>query len=511
MAGGLSTSLATLRANLFLSAAVALIGIAAPIALSFILQEMAGATALQAFAAGAALCSTSLGTTFTVLATSGLTESRLGVVLSSAAMMDDVVGLVMVKVISELGPRSAFDAVTIARPVLVSVAFAVVAPLVCWLVVKPVTLHCLGSRTGEQGVKGGMLKSSRVLLVVHTAVLLAMVTGATYAGTSNLFAAYLAGVVMAWWSELLDCKQEQSVPRERPAEEKPVQDGGSHAKPAIPQSPVEPIHAAPAAPAPGAPAIAKNMERPREQEEAIADLSGLAIFEKYYASALKFVLKPFFFASIGLSIPISRMFNGTVVWRGVVYAILMGLSKLLCGLWLLRFTGLPDVSKAAKKMLPSSISGCWPFSTSRRDCPHNRTPASSTPSAGQGANSETQPRSASKRSPKPLSLYPAAILGSAMVARGEIGFLISAVAESQGIFRQEAAGGGADLFLIVTWAILICTIAGPIVVGLLVRRVKALQQEERNQRTGNADPLGIWGVLPGQNIPTAGPDRGGSG
>lgn len=81
-----------------------------------------------------------------------------------------------------------------------------------------------------------------------------------------------------------------------------------------------------------------------------------------------------------------------------------------------------------------------------------------------------------------------------MVARGEIGFLISAIAESNGIFDQE--GGSDQLFLIVTWAILLCTIVGPLVVGLMARRVKRL--DRRNEEStvtdgiGKEHPLGIW-------------------
>lgn len=96
------------------------------------------ATPVQAFGAGAALCSTSLGTTFTVLGASGLASSRLGVVLTSAAMMDDVVGLVMVQVISNLGGDS-FTWVTIVRPILVSIVFAALVPIICLYVVKPLT------------------------------------------------------------------------------------------------------------------------------------------------------------------------------------------------------------------------------------------------------------------------------------------------------------------------------------------------------------------------------------
>ena len=140
-AGGISSNLKALKANLFLSSAVALTGIAAPIGVSFVLMGLLPISPVQAFAAVAALCSTSLGTTFTVLATSGLTESRLGVVLTSAAMMDDVVGLIMVQIISSLGAGSSFNEITVIRPVFVSIAFAALIPLMCRYIAKPIMLN----------------------------------------------------------------------------------------------------------------------------------------------------------------------------------------------------------------------------------------------------------------------------------------------------------------------------------------------------------------------------------
>lgn len=136
--GGLTTKIGVLKANLYLSTLVATVGVGVPIALSFLLINIAGATPLEAFAAGAALCCTSLGTTFTVLATSRLTESRVGVIVTGAAILDDVVGLVMVKIISGLG-GSGFSAATVIRPVFVSIAFAVIVPLICAWVVGPLT------------------------------------------------------------------------------------------------------------------------------------------------------------------------------------------------------------------------------------------------------------------------------------------------------------------------------------------------------------------------------------
>jgi hypothetical protein len=93
---------------------------------------------------------------------------------------------------------------------------------------------------------------------------------------------------------------------------------------------------------------------------------------------------------------------------------------------------------------------------------------------------------------KPLSLYPASILGLAMVARGEIGFLISSLAESNGIFAPTDSASD-DIYLIVTWAIVLCTAIGPVGVGLLVRRVKRLERE-KGGNGGGRDVLGVWGV-----------------
>lgn len=193
--GGLSTSFRSLQANVFLSLGVAATGICLPIGLSFVLRHLTDATPLQCFAAGAALCSTSLGTTFTVLGTSGLTQSRLGVVLTSAAMMDDVIGLVMVQIISNLGEQStSFNAAVVVRPLLVSVAFAVAAPLLCAFVALPVT-SWLNRRREEKptGYVNRVLDLQETAFVFHTLILVGYVAGASYAGTSNLFAAYIAG------------------------------------------------------------------------------------------------------------------------------------------------------------------------------------------------------------------------------------------------------------------------------------------------------------------------------
>lgn len=131
------------------------------------------------------------------------------------------------------------------------------------------------------------------------------------------------------------------------------------------------------------------------------------------------------------------MFQGSIIWKGIVYALLMVIGKIACGLWIIRFPKDPNIVSDAIE-----------------------------------------------------TLYPASILGCAMIARGEIGFVISSIAESNGIYStSQIKDKSSDNFLVVTWAIVLCTILGPLAVGSLVRRVKQLQQG-----TDGKDVLGVWGL-----------------
>ena len=166
--GGLNTNFKSLKSNLGLSVLVALTGISLPIAFAFCLQSLASATALQAFVAGAALCSASLGTTFTILKTSGLTKTRLGTVLTSAAMMDDVVGLVLVQVISKLGSdSSSIHPITVVRPIVVSIGLVLFVVLICRYLVRPVSSLIRG-RDSSALMRIVQRQPNEAMLIAHT-------------------------------------------------------------------------------------------------------------------------------------------------------------------------------------------------------------------------------------------------------------------------------------------------------------------------------------------------------
>ena len=176
------------------------------------------------------------------------------------------------------------------------------------------------------------------------------------------------------------------------------------------------------------------------------------------------------------------MFRGAIVWRGLVYTLLMILGKLACGLVLVRFTSTP-----AKVQLPDSQR-----TTGAAASNETTVDQSGEQPQSPSANSKRK-RQAPRKTSKPQSLYPSLMLGSAMVARGEIGFLISSLAESNGVFGTVEGGDSSDIFLVATWAILLCTIIGPVSIGAMVNRVKKLQKA-RATDTARPDPLGGWGV-----------------
>ena len=319
--GGLSTSISSVQKTLWLSIGVAITGILLPIAFSFSLLKLVNSTKLEAFAAGAALCSTSLGTTFSLLKSTGLTTSRLGTVLTTAAMLDDVVGLVMVQVIANLGSGdSPIHASTILRPILVSAGFAVVVPISCKFLLKPIMVHPGLGKVRMSKLLERVVDASTLSFFLSTALLVGLVSAASYAGTSTLFAAYLAGAAISWIDEMvatLPAQKQSSQPHPNPTSNSQVNAplGGSDSRaverPILPNGPgttvadenvdlaVDALDSS-RLPTPPPEKVTAAQEptsvdvpKPKEPER-----GSVCMYGRYYALAVEHLLKPLFFVSI---------------------------------------------------------------------------------------------------------------------------------------------------------------------------------------------------------------------
>lgn len=420
-------------------------------------------------------------------------------------MMDDVVGLVMVQVISNLGGDS-FSWVVVVRPILVSIAFAAVVPVICLLTLKSTTLRINRYREAHpNGSLSRLLSRTQTAFIFHTALLIGLVAGATYAGTSNLFAAYIAGAIISWSDSELPHPVINRTDSQAPAahkEKNTVPTDDSEELSSEPHGPDGVENSVQATPSTKTREGANNLAETQpvhtlSTSSGNQDTSGSAIYHRYYHPAVAKILQPLFFASIGFSIPITRMFRGSIVWRGIVYTILMVFAKLVCGLWLVRFSIAPgkgSIRRLLGRLKLPSVPHFWRGNISAPKTTHTGPDNSIETLSTNTPNHQTR---SSPNPPKPLSLHPPLILALAMCARGEIGFLISGVAESNGIFSSldDASTDSSDIFLVVNWAIVLCTIIGPLGVGLSVRRVKKLQERKNIEQEGSGrDVLGVWGV-----------------
>ncbi|KAK3698982.1 hypothetical protein LTR37_016673 [Vermiconidia calcicola] len=285
--GGLSARLDLLRANLFLSLCAAATGVILPICLSYLLLYLGFAYgAVETFIIGAALSATSLGTTFAVISGSSksvdLAQTRVGAVLVSAAVIDDVTGLVMLSVIHDLGHLSGGSDVNlgwlIGRPIVASAAMAILTPLLSKFAFAPIFRRYIERRFA--------LYDHLSNIVLMILVLCAFISVAAYAGTSVLFGSFLAGSFLTY------------LPSKTPE---------------------------------GPFVVLSKEEGERERDKSPTFVH---TFEYYCLDAQKVVLEPLFFASIGFAIPFLDLWTGSAIWHGVVYTLLMLIGKFLVGIWI---------------------------------------------------------------------------------------------------------------------------------------------------------------------------------
>lgn len=71
----------------------------------------------------------------------------------------------------------------------------------------------------------------------------------------------------------------------------------------------------------------------------------------------------------------------------------------------------------------------------------------------------------------------ALLVGFARVARGEIGFLIASLSQSSRTLTLRLSNefgntsSNEDIFQVISWAVVLCTITGPLGVGVIARRL----------------------------------------
>jgi len=182
---GLETDLKKLLSVGGAAFAVAVVGVALPFALGFWVARGLGLELLPAVVAGAALTATSVGITARVLSDLGRLQSVEGQIVLGAAVLDDVVGLIILATVSDLVAGTAPSALGIVRTTAVAFGFLAAVLVIGRFVIPPV--FALVARTGKEHTLGTMALALAFLLAVLAADV----------GSALIVGAFAAGLVLA--------------------------------------------------------------------------------------------------------------------------------------------------------------------------------------------------------------------------------------------------------------------------------------------------------------------------
>ena len=182
---GLETDLAELLRVGAPAMAVALAGMVLPFAGGYALTRALGYETLTAIFVGAALTATSIGITARVLSELGVLKTREGQIILGAAVIDDVLGLVVLAIVSKIAQTGSLEPAVALKSAVYAIGFLIVAvvagiPLGKWLV----------RIIGQSNVRG-MLGAAAVAFALLVA------WGAKKADSAPIVGAFAAGMALA--------------------------------------------------------------------------------------------------------------------------------------------------------------------------------------------------------------------------------------------------------------------------------------------------------------------------
>jgi Kef-type K+ transport system membrane component KefB len=178
---GLGTNLRRLLSVGGTAATVALVGVAVPFVLGLEAGRLLGLGQLPSLVAAAALTATSVGITARVLSDLGRLQDQESQVVLGAAVIDDIIGLIILAVVARLVAGHSLSAGNIALTTLTAFGFVAGALLVGRLIV-PALFRLLARIGSEQAVAMMGLVVAFLLATLADAVGSALIIGAFTAG-----------------------------------------------------------------------------------------------------------------------------------------------------------------------------------------------------------------------------------------------------------------------------------------------------------------------------------------
>ena len=192
---GLETEFSRLRAVGVRGSIVGSAGIVLPFIAGGIISYFSGHPLITALFVGTALVATSVGITARVLEEQGLLRERESLIILAAAVVDDVLGLLVLAIVTAVGAGS-LDAVSIGLLIVETLIFVAI----------PLSIGRIGFR--RHGHRARMLRIPHGGLSVALVVCFVLAVLAGTIGLAAIVGAYLAGLVVAELSDELELKRD---------------------------------------------------------------------------------------------------------------------------------------------------------------------------------------------------------------------------------------------------------------------------------------------------------------
>ena len=170
------------------AALVAVLGVVAPLLAGWLLMRLWGSTTIEALFVGTAMVATSVGITARVLSGMGLLDAPTARIILGAAVIDDILGLLVLAVVSSLA-AGAVDYIEILTTAGLAIGFTIFVAAVGAPVVTRVA----------PGVD--RLRSGHGMFVLGLILCLGLSVAAAYIGVAAIIGSFLAGMALAEASE----------------------------------------------------------------------------------------------------------------------------------------------------------------------------------------------------------------------------------------------------------------------------------------------------------------------
>jgi Kef-type K+ transport system membrane component KefB len=164
---------------------VALAGVALPFAMGWGIASFWGEPRIEAIFTGAAMVATSVGITAQVLASKGLLDTKAAKIILAAAVVDDVLGLVVLALVSDLA-KGSVHYIDVALTALIALGFTLFVAM-------------FGARAARSVIPQvrSRLNLVEAEFALAMTLLFALTVLAVYAGVAAIVGAFLAGMALS--------------------------------------------------------------------------------------------------------------------------------------------------------------------------------------------------------------------------------------------------------------------------------------------------------------------------